>query len=414
MESTRNKYRNNQKLVSIGNKFWDASENHGLAGIVGELENGRLTMSDGHVFTNFSCCSYLDLDQHPKVIEGAIEALKRFGVLDHCITRARVQLPALLELEESLAELFSAQVTTAISASVASSGVLPLVASGHLTGGVRPTMIFDKNVHVSMHYVKPVCADETEVLTCDHHDLGYIEDMCRIHEAVCYVCDGADSLGGYAPVTELRSLQDKHNNLHVYYDDCHSISAYGARGVGYVRSHLDEIDERTIIIATLNKAFGASGAAILLGKRTRQELRVIERFGGAIGYSQPMNTAAVGACMASAQIHRSAELVELQGRLQANIALFDSLVQTPHAGSSFPIRLVPVSDSIVIDLAQKVFRSGFYVSPVFFPIVARGTAGLRVMLRAGQTETEIRQLAQVINGALAARPAAEAMESATG
>jgi len=398
-------------MVDIGTRFWDASEKHGMAGIVGDLRNNRLTAMDGHVFTNFSCCSYLDLDQHPKVIEGAVAALRRYGVLDHCITRARVQLPALLELEESLAELFSAQVTSAISASVASSGVLPLVASGHLTGGRRPVMIFDRNVHVSMHYVKPVCADETQVLTSGHHDLDFIEDACRKNDTVCYVCDGADSLGGYAPVQELRALQERYTNLHVYYDDCHSISAYGKRGIGYVRSQLDEIDERTIIIATLNKAFGASGAAILLGNRRKEELRVIERFGGAIGYSQPMNTAAVGACLASAEIHRTVELVDLQTKLQENIRLFDSLVYTAQVGSSFPIRLVRVGDAEVIDLGKQIYQAGFYVSPVFFPVVARGTAGLRVMLRAGQTEDEIRRLACVINDALACARERQSLET---
>ncbi|MET9943188.1 hypothetical protein ABZ086_36190 [Streptomyces halstedii] len=41
-------------------------------------------------------------------------------------------------------------------------------------------------------------------------------------------------------------------------------------------------------------------------------------------------------------------------------------------------------------MAVPVIEAGFYVSPVFFPIVARGTAGLRVMMRSGQTERQIR------------------------
>jgi len=390
------RYRDNDKAVGVGNAFWDLSEQNGLAGIVAELEDGVLrTLDTGHRFVNFTCCSYLDLDSHPAVIEGAVAALRRFGVLDHCIPRSRVQIPALLELEASLGELFGAQAISAISAGVASHGLLPLVASGHLGDGTRPLMVFDKNCHVSMAGAKAACADETEVVTGGHHYLGFLEDMCRRYERVCYVVDGADSLGGYAPVVELAELQDRYNML-VYYDDSHSVSAYGERGAGYVRTHGPVLDERTITVATLNKAFGTSGAVILLNGYPKHTLRVIERFAGALCYSQPVNTAAVGASLASAEIHRTQELRTLQARLRANIELFDTCLETDQSGGSYPIRIVPMTDETVIEAGRRVFEAGFYVSPVFFPIVARGTAGLRVMLRAGQTEEQIRKLCAVL------------------
>lgn len=390
------RYRDNDKAIGVGNVFWDLSERNGLAGIVAELDGGVLRTADGHEFVNFTCCSYLDLDSHPAVIEGAIAALRRYGVLDHCIPRSRVQIPALLELEASLGELFGADVVSAISAGVASAGLLPLIASGHLGNGIRPLMVFDRNCHLSMAGAKAACADETQVVTGGHHDLGFLEDKCREYRRVCYVVDGSDSLGGYAPVLELARLQDEYGML-VYYDDSHSISAYGDRGIGYVRSHGPALDERTITVATLNKGFGTSGAAILLNGHSRQTLRIIERFAGALCYSQPMNTAAVGASLASAELHRGAELGELQARLRANIELFDSCVKTEQSGGAYPIRIVPLSDESVIEEGRRVYEAGFYTSPVFFPIVARGTAGLRVMLRAGQTEQQIRALGAVLN-----------------
>jgi 7-keto-8-aminopelargonate synthetase-like enzyme len=238
-------------------------------------------------------------------------------------------------------------------------------------------MVFDRNCHVSMAGAKPSCADETEVVTCDHHDVEFIEDMCRQYERVCYVVDGSESLGGYAPVRELAELQEKYGLL-VFYDDSHSISAYGERGIGYVRSHCPVLDERTITVATLNKAFGSSGAAILLDGYPKTTLRVIERFAGALSYSQP--------------IHRTEELTTLQRRLRANIELFDTYIATEQTATPCPIRIVPMSDETVIEAGRRVYAAGFYVSPVFFPIVARGTAGLRVMLRAGQTDEQIRGL----------------------
>ena len=393
----RNAYRNNAKAIGIGNEFWNASEAAGLAGIVADLEGPELVTEAGHRFKNLCCCSYLDLDRHPDVVNGAIEALRRYGTLDHCIPRARVQIPALLELEAVLGELFQADAVSAISASVASLGVLPLIASGHLTGGERPIMLFDKWAHVSMASAKPACADETEVITIKHHDLNAIEDYCRTGKPVCYVCDGSDSLGGYAPVEALRDLQDRYG-LYVYYDDCHSISVYGDRGQGYVRSHLDHVDSRTIIVATLNKAFGASGAVVLFGERSHQDLKVVERFAGPLSYSQPMNTAAVGAGLASAKLHLTPELKRLQDKLQTNIALLDSLCPTRHAGETYPIRVLDFAEDEVIEAGRRVFEAGFYASPVFFPIVPRGNAGLRVMMRAELTSDDLHRFAEAVTG----------------
>ena len=378
-----NKYRNNDKMIGVGNTFWNETERGGLAGIVASLRaEGKLVSSDGHEFINVSCCSYLDLDSHPKIIDGAVAALRKYGVLDHCITRIRIQMPALLELESSLSQLFGAKVITAVTASAATAGILPLLASGHLTRGVKPVMIFDKNCHFSMNLYKPVCADESLVLTSPHNDLGFIEDACKKYPKVAYIADGTYSMGGLAPVPELLKLQEKYG-LFLYFDDSHSLSIAGKKGEGYARSQMDTVGPDTIIVATLNKAFGSSGAAIMFGPTGGDVEKVLERFGGPLAWSQPMNTAAIGGSLASAEIHNSPELVERQLRLHRNIQLFDSLVATEQSGNGFPIKLVRMSDVTVAKCGRFLYENGFYVSPVFFPIVAKGQAGLRIMLRAG-------------------------------
>lgn len=392
----KNLFMNNQKALSIGSKFWNETSANGLAGIVATLgKDGYFTTAEGHRFVNLSCCSYLDLDSHPHIIDGAVKALQQYGVLDHCISRVRVQMPALLELEASLSALFGAKVITAISASAASAGILPLIASGHLCGNEKPVMIFDKNSHFSMNLYKAVCADETTVLTCPHNDVGFIEDACKKYKNVAYICDGTYSMGGHAPVEALLALQEKYG-LFLYFDDSHSLSIMGAKGEGYIRSNMQEVNERTIIVATLNKAFGSSGAAIMFGPRGDDLALLVERFGGPLAWSQPMNTAAIGGCLASAEIHDSPELKLRQDKLQRNIRLFDSHIDTEQAGNRFPIKVVRASHEKVIGVGLDLYRQGFYVSPVFFPIVAREKAGLRVMLRAGMEESEVLRLCNTI------------------
>ncbi|QND46579.1 aminotransferase class I/II-fold pyridoxal phosphate-dependent enzyme (plasmid) [Rhizobium lusitanum] len=389
-------FRNNDVAIGAGNEFWTACRSNGLAGIVANLTgDGMLEDPDGFRFLNLSCCSYLDLDSHPQIIEGAIEALRKYGVLDHCISRIRIQLPMLLELEEALGGLFDARVVSAISASAATAGVLPLLASGHLTRGERPLMIFDKFAHFSMNLFKPVCADETTVLTCPNNDLNFIEDQCKRNHKVAYVTDGTFSMGGHADVAGLLELQDRYG-LFLYFDDSHSLSVAGSRGEGYVRSQIASLSDDTIIVATLNKAFGSSGGAIMLPKSRTDMEDILTRFGGPLAWSQPMNTAAVGASLASAQLHDSPELKLRQSQLDANILRFDAQVLTPQRGNGFPIKVVPVANTRVVSCAQELLRRGYYVSPVFFPIVPRSQAGLRVMLRSGLSPAAVDHLCKSI------------------
>ena len=390
MEYPVHRFRHNTRAIALGNPAWEEAKEHHLIDLrVRMQDNARLVVDDsGFEFTNLSSCSYLGLHYHPALLEGAIEGLRRAKVLDEPISRVRIRLSMVDELEADLGELFRARCIATVTASAASSGVLPLIASGHLSDGEPPVMVFDKHCHFSMNLIKPICADETEVLTSPHNDLDFIEDACKKYPRVAYIADGVYSLGGAAPVRELMALQDRYG-LFLFFDDSHSLSVYGERGEGYVRALMGkELDPRTVIVASLCKGFGGSGGVVMLGPVERHDITI--RFGGPLAWSQKLNSAGMGAAFASAAIHRSPELKELQGKLLRNLALFDERIDTKEKGDSFSIRLVPLGDETqASDISGEIFHRGFYTSPVFFPIVERGKAGLRVMIRADNKPEEI-------------------------
>lgn len=390
MEHPVHRFRHNTKAIALGNPAWDEARAHHLIDLrVRVAGNDRLAVEEsGFEFVNLSSCSYLGLHEHPAILEGAIEALRQAKVLDVPISRVRIRLSMLDDLEARCSSLFRAKCICAVTASAATSGVLPLLASGHLSGGEPPVMVFDKHCHFSMNLIKPICADETRVLTSPHNDLDFLEDICRKHPRVAYVADGLYSLGGAAPVRELLDLQDRYG-LFLFFDDSHSLSVSGERGEGYARSLMpDELGPRTIVVASLCKGFGGSGGVIMLGPEEHADLVV--RFGGPLAWSQKLNSAGMGADFASIVIHESPELGELQEKLRRNLALFDSQITTEQQGDGFPIRMVPIGDEArASEISGEIFRRGFYTSPVFFPIVERGKAGLRVMLRADNDPEDV-------------------------
>jgi len=397
MEPSIHRFRNNEKAIAMGNPAWqEAYDRHLINLCVRYVGNDRLAVHEtGFQFVNLSSCSYLGLHEHPALLEGAFDGLRRENAIDVPISRVRMRLPLTDELEAHLSSLFRARCISAATASAATSGVLPLLASGHLSDGKPPVMVFDRFCHFSMNLIKPICADETEVLTSPHNDLNHLEDLCKKHPRVAYVADGAYSLGGTAPVEGLLELQDRYG-LFLFFDDSHSLSACGARGEGYVRSKMGEdLNPLTVIVVSLGKGFGASGGAIMLGPAEHAD--VVLRFGGPLAWSQKLNTAGLGASIASAKIHATPELTALQKKLHDNLALFDSLLPTEQTGEPFSIRMVTIGDEKRASrVSEQVFERGFYTSPVFFPIVEKGKAALRVMLRADNRPDDIRRFVDAV------------------
>jgi 7-keto-8-aminopelargonate synthetase-like enzyme len=401
LENAIHRFRNNASSILLGNRGWQEASQSGVVDIrVTAAGNDRFQDVDEHTFVNLCSCSYLGLNNHPEVLAGAIEALQREQAITMPISRIRVRLTILDEFEAALASIYRARSISTISCSAATAGVLPFVASGHLMDDGQPrVMVFDKFCHFSMNLIKPICADETTVLTSPHNDMDFLEDVCKKHPRVAYVADGAYSMGGTAPIEALLELQDRYG-LFLYLDDSHSLSILGERGEGFVRSHLgEELNPLTIVVGSLAKAFGTSGGVIMLGP-THHE-KVLTRFGGPMAWSQGPNLAAMGAGIASARIHLSPELKRLQRSLQHNISLFDSLITTGQKGNGLPIKLIRTgSESMATEYSGRIFDRGFYTSAVFFPIVERGKAALRIMIRADNRPDDIRHFCHVVEDVL--------------
>jgi 7-keto-8-aminopelargonate synthetase-like enzyme len=397
---TMHQYLNIKKSVSICTDFWEVTKNAGLFGVpVAGLGDGRhRVLADGHEFVNMASYSYLGLDTHPRLVRAAADAVLSEGALNTSASRMRLRFGVLEDAEAALSELFNVEAVTLNSCATAAWTSLPLVASGVFTDGVPPLMVFDKHAHFCMNAMKPNVADEAEIVTIRHNDVEELEDLCKQHRQVAYVSDGVYSTGGRAPIAELLRLQDKYG-LFLLLDEAHSISTVGKNGRGVVLEAMGEINDRTVIITSLNKGFGASGGAIFLGRRgSKDRVDIAQRSAAPLMWSQRINTAGLGAVLASAHLHGSAELIELQNRLQANIDLFDSLVDTAERGDGLPIRFVEVgSEDGTVRLAQDLLRAGFFVPPVFFPIIGRGRAGLRVMLRANMSAAEIEEFCTLVN-----------------
>ncbi|NRD58301.1 aminotransferase class I/II-fold pyridoxal phosphate-dependent enzyme [Corallococcus exiguus] len=380
-------HRNNQKMIPASESAWAVARESNMLNIRVEAVDGQNRLREvdtGHEFANLCSCSYLGLNSHPDVIQGGIDALTREGITGLSMAEFRIRLGLMEQLEEQLADLFGGPVLPAVTSSALTAAILPVLGSGHLTDSEPLVMGFDKFAHFSMAFVKPIVADETRVLNCPHNDMNYLEDVCRKYPRVAYVCDGVYSTGGATDLQALLTLQEKYG-LFLYLDDSHSLSTQGKNGEGYIRSRLREMNDRTLIIASIAKAFGSTGGIAMLGSRKHYDFLYRT---GPMGWSQSLRTAAIGTSMGSIQVHRSPELAKRQEQLRRNIALFDEHIQTEQRGDGLHIKVVEVGEQDkAVKLSRELYKRGFYCSAVFFPIVPVGKAGIRLMLR-GDLPTE--------------------------
>lgn len=390
-----NKFSNYRKMIALADGHWKTAESKKISNLDVTIEGiNRLKDQYGREFHHFCTTSYLGLDYHPALLNGAIDALKDTGSLRIPNSKNRCKLNILELYEKELSTLFSAHCLSTLSCSAASAGVLPLLSSGTFTKGAPPLMCFDKQSHYSMNHIKAACADETEVMTCPHNDMDYLEDMCKKNQHIAYIADGVYSMGGVANIEAINYLKARYG-MFVYLDDSHSLSATGTHGIGYVRSTMIDLDENAIIVASLAKSFGASGGVIMFGQPEQKQKTL--RYGGPSNWSQSLNSAAIGAGRASIVLHYTDELHHLQNKLQANIALFDSLIKTPQSGSFTAIRLIHCGAAeIATQVATYLADNGFFTASVFFPVVAKDQAAVRVTLRADMPQILIKEFCSLV------------------
>ena len=200
-------------------------------------------------------------------------------------------------------------------------------------------------------------------------------------------------MGGLAPVKELLKLAEQHD-FYLYLDDAHGTSIFGELGEGAVYSEFQgNIPERLIMTFSMSKAFGVNGGGVVVPSAFQEDQ--IRTYGQIYAFSAPMDFAAVPAALASLDLHQSGAIRPLQNQLRSRIALYDKLTSSEPVLS--PIRMVKIGDAqAAIEACDFLVDRGYFTSVVFFPIVGRGNAQLRISLAANHSESDIIGLANAL------------------
>ena len=337
---------------------------------------GRQVAFDGFQCLNFGSCSYLGLHEHPALIEGTIEAVRRFGT-QFSFSRAYLSSNLYEELESLLEVITGRQVVVGASTTLCHLSALPVLVRD------ADAVIIDQFAHASL-YMATETLGSTTVTRVRHSRLAELEaliqELSRQHARVWYVFDGLYSMrGDFAPYAALRELLARYPQLHLYVDDAHATSCLGARGRGLALEALPD-DPRVIVTLSLNKAFSAAGGAIVVSEAKTKEL--IRLSGGTMSFSGPIQAPMLGAAVASARVHLQPEFAALQDELQQKVLLAREVAAELGihliADDVTPIFMLPYEAAPQARAAVRAFwDEGFYVCPVTFPAVPISHPGVR-------------------------------------
>lgn len=344
--------------------------------------DGRSVTIKNKELIHFANCSYLGLEKHPALIEGAVEAVRKYGT-QNSMSRAMLSSPLYKIVEDNLKKIFPGHQLIFPTVTLAHCSALPALI------GENDAIILDAYVHNSVRMASKLCkANGTFILISKHNNMEHVKYLIyrlkkKGYKNIWYCADGVYSIhGNLCDIDGLKRLLDEEENFYAYVDDAHGMGWCGENGKGYVIGH-HGLHSKMIVAVSFNKSFAASGGGLILPDRELAEY--IKFTGQTMIFSGPVHPPMLGVLYASTEFHLSTDLKSRQDNLNQLIMYFrdkNKELNLPIiTNDNTPIQLLKIGDMQNTYLLQKkLINRGFLCTTAGYPAIAKGNEGIRVSL----------------------------------
>lgn len=363
-----------------------------------EGEQGGSVLVGGKKVVMLASNNYLGLSNHKRIREAASRGLDKYGfgmasVRFICGTQTIHK-----ELEERIAAFLGVEDAILHSSCFAANEAF---FTGLFSGDLgmkdyRDVIYSDKLNHASIIdgvRLSRIAVKTTDARPYEHNDIAQLSQMLAEDEAKGYrikviATDGVFSMeGDVAPLPELVALSKKYGAL-LFVDDSHSTGVLGATGRG-TAEHQGVFGQIDVYTGTLGKALGgAAGGYIASKKELVDYLRQKSR---PYTFSNTVPPPIVAAAIEAINILE--EDNSLVTRSRENTAYFrKEIVQLGFKilPGSHPIVPVMLGEAAIAqDMSRLLLDEGVYVRGLWYPVVPKGEARLRVQISAAHTKDEL-------------------------
>jgi glycine C-acetyltransferase len=224
---------------------------------IGSAQGAWLTV-DGKNVLNFCSNNYLGLANHPRIVEAAKEATKKYGVGPAAVRSIAGTMDLHVQLEQRLAKFKGAEdVITFQSGFTANLGTISALV------GKEDVIFSDRLNHASI--IDGSRLSGAKIIPYEHNDPSALEDAIKDNASnfrrALIVTDGVFSMDGdIAPLPDLYEVAKKYDILFMV-DDAHGEGVLGKGGRGIV-DHFGLHGKVDIEVGTMSKAFGVVGGMV--------------------------------------------------------------------------------------------------------------------------------------------------------
>ncbi len=340
---------------------------------------------------NFSSNDYLGLANHPALKQAAAntEHSSYGSGAAHLVTGHHLEHHL---LEDELADWLGAERVLLFS-----TGYMANLAVLQTLTQKGDVIIGDKLNHASL--IDGALHSDADFKRYPHLDMQALEQRLQKAQTqkqqAIITSDSIFSMDGdLAPLDQIQTLANQYHAW-LYIDDAHGIGVLGKQGKGAL-SHFDlTLQPDTILMGTLGKAFGCSGAFVA-GSSTVIESLI--NFARPYIYTTAMSPVNAHVCRAALEVVKKAESERQQ--LQQNIQQFKQGAKeiglTLHPSNSAIQAILLGESETALAWSKGLKQQGIWATAIRPPTVPNNTARLRITLSAAHTSQQVEQLLQAL------------------
>lgn len=348
--------------------------------------------TDGREVINLASNNYLGLANHPKLVEAALEATRKYGAGSGAVRTISGTMSLHMELEERIAKFKYVEACVVFqSGFTANAGTVSAILSSD------DHIISDALNHASI--IDGCRLSRAKIHVFPHRDVTaasqILDGLTDKPGRKLLITDGVFSMDGdIAPLPDLVEVAEKYGAI-MMIDDAHSSGVLGCEGRGTV-DHFNLHGHVQVQVGTLSKAIGVLGGYVC---GSRDLIDYLHHRGRPFLFSTSHPPAVVGACLAAFDLLESEpERIE---RLWTNTRYFKHLLR--RAGfdtgeSETPITPIMVGDAgAAHEFSRRLFENGLWATGIGFPTVPEGKARVRTIVTAAHTPEMLNQAVEILS-----------------